>query len=181
MAGEGRKKLLYLGVLISILLLVGIGFMGGDQQEEEAARVGAIAPNFRLENLTGEKVELKKIYRQNQLTLVNFWATWCPPCRVEIPELTRFYQEYQAKGVEILAVNIWDNTSRGQLQTFADAAEMKFPVLVDVEDKTANQYQIRAVPTTIFIDQTGRIREVYMGALSYSQLQTRFERYKAAQ
>jgi len=178
-AGEGRKRLFYLGVTISILLFVGIGFIGGDKQRE-AAKIGEIAPNFKLLNLAGETVELKKIYRKNQLTLVHFWATWCSPCRWEIPELVRFYREYRAKGVEILAVVAWDGSTREQLRTFAATTEMEFSVLTDVNDETVNKYQIRAVPTTIFIDRKGRISEIYMGALTYSQMQNRFERYQAA-
>lgn len=174
MANVGRKSLFYLLVL---LLLVGVVYAFSDKQE--VAKVGAIAPNFQLENLDGAKVELKEVYRQNQLTLINFWATWCPPCRVEIPELTRFYRDYRAKGVEILAVNIWDNSSREALRTFAAAAEMIFPVLVDQEEKIANAYRIMAVPTTFFLDRQGRIKEIYTGAMTYRQIQTLVERYLA--
>ncbi|HHT49770.1 MAG TPA: TlpA family protein disulfide reductase [Firmicutes bacterium] len=176
MTKEGRKKLLYPFIFF---IIIGLGLVLGDKQEE--AKVGAVAPGFRLEGIAGERIDLKKISRQNQLTLVNFWATWCPPCRAEIPELNRVYRVYRAKGLEILAVNIWDDSTREQLRAFTNATGIEFPVLLDVDDSTATKYQIRAVPTTVFIDQKGRIREVYVGALTYGQIQTRFERYLANQ
>ncbi|HEY8392657.1 MAG TPA: TlpA disulfide reductase family protein [Capillibacterium sp.] len=174
MAGRGRKILFYLFI---IFLLAGAGYLLGGNQE--VAKVGAIAPNFQLENLAGEQVELKKIYRQNQLTLVNFRATWCPSCRAEIPALSRFYREYRTKGVEIMAVNIWDASNREQLRAYAASTGINFPVLMDRKDHAARKYRIIAVPTTVFIDRQGRIREIYLGALTYQQLQTRFERYLA--
>ena len=74
-------------------------------------------------------------------------------------------------------MNTWEDSSLEQLRAFVAAAEMEFPVLQDVKDQTADKYWVRAVPTTVFIDQNGRILEIYMGALTYGQLQTRLERY----
>lgn len=173
-----RKKGLFIaGLLVVALILVGFGFSLGGKKEGEVARVGALAPNFQLENLSGEMVELKDIYRKNQLTMVNFWATWCPPCRIEIPEFVRIYREYRARGLEILAVNVWENSTLEQLQDFVAAAGMEFPILRDVKEDAAAKYQVRGIPTTVFINRDGRIHEIFVGALSYGQLQTRLERY----
>ena len=173
------KGLFILGLLLVVLLIVGLGFGFGGKQEqlEEAARVGAQAPNFQLEDLSGAAVELKDIYRKKQLTMVNFWATWCPPCKREIPEFVRIYQEYREQGLEILAVNVWEDISPEELRAFAAAAEMEFPILRDVKEETATKYRVRGVPTTVFIDQNGRIQEIFVGALTYGQLQTRLDRY----
>ncbi|HHT05801.1 MAG TPA: TlpA family protein disulfide reductase [Hydrogenispora sp.] len=177
--GKRKKWLLISGLMLVTLLIVGFGFGLGSkkEQEGEAARVGAQAPNFQLEDLSGEVVELKDVYRKNQLTMVNFWATWCPPCRREIPEFVRIYREYREQGLEILGVNVWEDSSLKQLQAFVAAAEMEFPILRDVKAETATIYQVRAVPTTVFIDQKGRILEIFVGALTYNQLQTRLDRY----
>ncbi|NLM38346.1 MAG: TlpA family protein disulfide reductase [Firmicutes bacterium] len=172
-----KKGLFIAGLLLVILLLVGLGFNLGGKEKNEVARVGAPAPNFRLEDLSGAVVELKDIYRKNQLTLVNFWATWCPPCRREIPEFVRLYREYRERGLEILAVNAWENITLEELQAFVAAAEMEFPILRDVKEEAATKYQVRAVPTTVFIDPNGRILEIFVGALTYEQLQTKLERY----
>lgn len=176
---KGKKRLFIFGLLLVVLLVVGfsLGLAGKKEQEEELPRVGAKAPNFQLTDLARQVVELKEIYQKNQLTMVNFWATWCPPCRREIPEFVRFYRDYREQGLEILAVNTWEDSSLEQLRAFVAAAEMEFPVLQDVKDQTADKYWVRAVPTTVFIDQNGRILEIYMGALTYGQLQTRLERY----
>ena len=173
-----RKGLVLSGLFIAILVLVVLGLgTGSKQAETEAARVGAIAPNFTLTDLSGTALELKEIYRKNQLTLVNFWATWCPPCKREIPELVSFYRDYREQGLEILAVNAWDDSSLEQLRTFAEAAEMEFPILRDTKEEAVQKYGVRGVPTTIFIDGSGRIKEIYVGSLTYNQLRTRLERY----
>lgn len=176
-----KKGLFILGFLLVALPIVGFGLSlsgkQGSEQEAEAARVGAKAPNFQLEDLSGGAVELKDIYRKNQLTMVNFWATWCPPCRREIPEFVRIYREYREQGLEILAVNVWEDSSLEQLRAFVAAAEMEFPILRDLKEETAAQYRVRAVPTTVFIDQKGRIQEIFVGALTYAQLEARLERY----
>ncbi|HBR27832.1 MAG TPA: hypothetical protein DD734_06080 [Firmicutes bacterium] len=179
MAFKSRKGLLIFGVLVAVLLLIWVGLGLGEEQEEEAVSVGAVAPNFILEDLSGERVELKEVYRKHQLTLVNFWATWCPPCKREIPDLVAFYRKYQGEGVEILAVNAWEDSSLEQLQTFVASAEMEFPVLLDGEGETVKKYNIRAIPTTLFIDQSGRIKEIFMGALTSNQLETRLQKYLA--
>lgn len=177
-----KKGLFVLGLLLIVLLIVGLSFgLGGkEEREEEAAKVGGLAPNFQLVDLNGAKVELREIYRKNQLTLVNFWATWCPPCKREIPEFVRIYREYREQGLEILAVNVWDDSSLEQLKAFVAAAEMEFPILLDGKGEVATQYLVRAVPTTVFIDQSGRIREIIVGALTYSQLQNRCGKYLTA-
>lgn len=177
MAFKARRGIKFFGLLIFVLIIIWVS-LGRGEEQEEAANLGAVAPNFILEDLSGARVELKEVYRNNQLTLVNFWATWCPPCKREIPDLVAFYRKYQGKGVEILAVNVWDDSSRKQLQAFVASAQMGFAVLLDGEGETVKKYNIRAVPTTIFIDQKGRIKEIYTGALTSNQLEARLQKYK---
>jgi thiol-disulfide isomerase/thioredoxin len=176
MARKTRKGILFFSLLIFVLIAFWVN-SGRGEEKVEAAKLGAVAPNFILEDLAGARVELKEVYRKNQLTMVNFWATWCPPCKQEIPDLVAFYRKHQGKGVELLAINVWDNSSRKQLQAFVASAQMEFPVLLDGEGETVNKYNIRAVPTTIFIDQSGQIKEIITGALTSHQLETRLQKY----
>ena len=147
------------------------------REEKSLPQVGKTAPNFQLIDLSGKQVELKEVYPQNQITLVNFWGSWCPPCKMEIPEFVQFYSEYRRKGLEILAVNTWDNNSLETIKKFAETAGMNFPVLLDTKNQVVQMYGVRAVPTTVFIDQTGQIKEIFVGMINYNQLKARMEKY----
>lgn len=170
-----RKGFMILMLILAVFAIVVFGFLTNGQEGIEEPKVGKVAPGFRLADLSGKMVELKAVYQKNPVTLVNFWATWCPPCRREIPEFNRIYQEYQAKGLEILAVNTWDDSSLEQIKEFVEQAEMKFPVLLDAEGKVVNRYGVRGVPTTVVIDQTGRIREIVVGMMNYHLLKSRLD------
>ncbi len=171
-----RKRILFLVLLIVVLAFVGFTFFTNGQDEPEEPRVGKISPNFRLPDLSGRMVELKAVYPKNRVTLVNFWATWCGPCRVEIPEFNRIYQEYRGKGLEILAVNTWDESKPESIKTFVEQAKMEFPILLDTEWKVATQYGVRGIPTTVIIGPTGHIQEIIVGMTTYQRLKERLEK-----
>ena len=177
MRKEQKKRFLSFFVLIVAVSLIFVGILTLGKEEKEEPKVGGLAPNFQLKNLSGNLIELKAVYKINRVTLVNFWTTWCPPCQKEIPEFARFYSEYKEKGVEILAVNTWDDSSPEQIGEFAKKAGMEFPILSDSNDKVVKSYRIRGVPTTVFIDQTGRIREIFVGIMTYDQLKVRIDKY----
>jgi peroxiredoxin len=147
------------------------------REEKSLPQVGKAAPDFQLTDLSGKQVELKQVYPQNRITLVNFWGSWCPPCKMEIPEFIQFYSEYRKKGLEILAVNTWDNNSLETIKEFAETVGMNFPVLLDTKNEVVKLYGVRAVPTTFFLDHTGRIKEIFTGMINYNQLKARMEKY----
>jgi len=168
--------------LILIVLVVGMfgwaiyEFVGSDDEgddsasdtEESSDQVGLgkgdIAPDFELKTLDGETVRLSD-YRGERV-FVNFWATWCPPCRAEIPDLLKLYEN---KDVEILAVDL-TNTEQSEEDVieFTEDFEMNtFPVLMDVDADVAVEYQVQAYPTTYMVDSNGRIQFSAMGAMNY--------------
>lgn len=159
------------------LIIAAVIFVYLFQKEEEPAlpQVNAVAPNFSLIAVTGERIELKEVYKENNLTVVNFWATWCPPCRAEIPEFIEVYREYKDRGVEILAVNLGEDAD--SVRDFVRSYGMTFPVLLDPEGKTGEAYMIRAIPTTFFIDKRGVIRWIQTGTMSYKQLKSLVDRF----
>ena len=108
---------------------------------------------------------------RNRITLVNFWATWCPPCRAEIPELVKFYGEYKTKGVALLAVNLQESPEA--VKAFAGKNGMRFPVLLDSSGKVAQVYQVYAIPTTFILDRHGVIRDLIQGSINLATLQTK--------
>ncbi|HHU50678.1 MAG TPA: TlpA family protein disulfide reductase [Firmicutes bacterium] len=173
---KNLKNLLFLGGVL--LLLAGITLLPLMEREKSRAETedrervapvqGAFAPNFSLFNLSGEQVELKVVYEQSDLTILNFWATWCGPCQREIPDFNRFAQEYRGRGVAIVAVNLQEKPA--QVREFVRKQAMEFPVLLDTEAKVAREYYVTAIPTTFFIDREGRIRLVHRGMLDYDRL-----------
>jgi thiol-disulfide isomerase/thioredoxin len=119
-----------------------------------------IAPDFTLTNLTGEEVSLSD-YRGTPV-MVNFWATWCPPCRAEMP-LIQSYQDKFGDDFVVLAVNGGDTLE--QVQSFADANGYTLNFLLDPEISVADLYKVRGFPTSLFIDSAGNLQAVHIGEL----------------
>lgn len=134
-----------------------------EETDEVGISVGQIAPDFELEGHGGDTVRLSD-YRGERV-IVNFWATWCPPCRAEIPDFNKLYEN---KDVEILAVNLTstENSNEGVSQ-FIEEYEMEFPVPMDVNSEVANAYDVVAYPTSYMIDSSGHIHHVALGAMNY--------------
>ena len=135
---------------------------------------GQIAPNFKLQTINGETVQLSDY--KGKRVIVNFWATWCPPCRAEIPDFQKLYEK---KDVEILGVNLTETEeSPEQVETFIKEFGMTFPVVMDVNSDVADTYQVSAYPTSYMIDSNGRIQFVAMGALNYDLMIQEYEKMK---
>ncbi len=134
---------------------------------------GEFAPDFELKTLEGNTVRLSD-YKGEQRVLVNFWATWCPPCRAEIPDLQKLYDK---KDVAILAVNLTGSEkSEGDVKDFVEEFGMTFPVLKDTNSDVASTYQVRAYPTSYMIDSNGRIQFIAMGAMNYDLMVQELEK-----
>lgn len=122
--------------------------------------VGQEAPDFGVPDLSGETVQLSD-YR-GQVVLLNFWASWCGPCRMEVPGLVALYGRYRDRGLAVLAVNLGE--PREQVESFADAYQMTFPVLLDMEGQTRYLYPTRGIPTSLILDREGVVRNVLVGS-----------------
>ncbi len=157
-------------VIVLILLFASAGLTIGSGLQKPAPQLGRIAPDFTLKEIEGQKLNLKTVISKNKVTIVNFWATWCPPCRAEIPEFIEFAKKYKTEKVALLAVNIKEDSKK--VKEFAKEAGMNFPILLDSDGKVAEAYQIYAVPTTFFIDSSGKIREKVEGSVDLSRLES---------
>lgn len=118
-----------------------------------------LAPPFRLPSLTGEQVDLASL--RGKVVLVNFWASWCPPCREELPELERISREYRDKGVEIVGINI-DQEKENALR-FVKRFSLTYTILFDENFKVVEEYRAKAMPTSYLIDRDGRVSQVFHG------------------
>ena len=108
---------------------------------------------FELESLEGDSISLGSF--KGKIVLLNFWATWCGPCREEIPSMQELYEAYQDRGLEIIAVNLMED--KKSVQKFADSFGMTFPILLDADGRVGRIYGARAIPTTYLIDAEGYI------------------------
>jgi cytochrome c biogenesis protein CcmG/thiol:disulfide interchange protein DsbE len=124
-------------------------------------REGFLAPNFTLESLSGDRVTLSDM--RGKAIVLNLWASWCPPCRAEMPAIQRVYQENHERGLEVLAVNMTAQDNLAAVETFIHEFNLTFPVLLDTGGEVGTTYLMRALPTTFFIDRDGVIQRVIVG------------------
>ena len=135
------------------------------------AAVGRPAPDFTLPTLEGDAVSLSD-YRGRPV-LMNFWATWCAPCRLEMPELVRAYNTHQAEGFVVLAVDLTDQDSIDDVRAFVEEFDMTFPVLLDETGAVYNElYRLLGLPMSVFVDREGRIERIYIGLMTADQIDT---------
>ena len=120
---------------------------------------GQTAPDFALKSSTGENLRLSE-YR-GDVVMINFWATWCGPCRQEMPLLDELYSRYQRVGFNLLGVNI-DDDSRRAMQ-MAEELGIDFPVLFDARKEVSRLYEVEAMPVTVLVDREGTVRYVHHG------------------
>lgn len=133
---------------------------------------GQIAPDFQLTTLEGQTVKLSDF--RGQQVMINFWATWCPPCRAEMPDMQKFYEN---NDVQILAVNLLQSeSSLDKVQKFIDEFELTFTIPLDEESVVSNEYEIIAYPASFMIDSNGRIQFIALGAMNYDIMVQEFEK-----
>ncbi|AMA72421.1 MULTISPECIES: TlpA family protein disulfide reductase [Aneurinibacillus] len=145
-----------------VLALIGYSLYSiSGSKKEEKAKVGFHAPNFSLIGLDGKTYHLSEI---NKPVLINFWASWCGPCRAETPVLIRLYKKYNGK-FEILAVNVTANDKQENAKKFAAFFQIPFPVLFDKNGDITEKYQVAHFPTNVFINEDGEIIHIADGIL----------------
>lgn len=124
-----------------------------------AAEVSGPAADFTLKSRSGQNLRLSE--QKGNVVLINFWASWCGPCRQEMPKLEALYQKYQHLGFTILGVNVDKESGKGEA-LLKDSA-VSFPILFDPESTVSRLYNIKAMPTTIIVDRSGNKRYLHLG------------------
>ena len=128
--------------------------------DQNGIAVGDQAPNFTLQTVDGKEVNLSD-YKGKKVFL-NFWATWCPPCKAEMPHMQSFY-EGNPENVEILAVNLEESNEKAK--DFADQYELTFPILMDKEGTVAETYEVYTIPTTYVLNEDGTVHQKIVGPM----------------
>jgi len=125
-----------------------------------AATVSGPAPNFTLQSNAGGQVSLASL--KGKVVMVNFWATWCVPCRQEMPHLEALYEKYNSLGFELLAVNVEKNNAEGA-RKWLQETPVTFPVLFDPENQVTKLYKVQTMPSTVIIGRDGTMRFMHNG------------------
>jgi peroxiredoxin len=129
---------------------------------EPAPEVGHPAPDFTLKDLDGNVVRLNDL--RGKVVFINFWATWCPPCRAEMPAIEALHQEYKDKGVIVIGVDISEPEST--VRQYIQQGGFSWTIVLDSTAKVARDYQIVAIPTSYFLDKEGIIKAVNVGPMT---------------
>jgi peroxiredoxin len=157
----------FTAVSILVLLISGawIYISAPDQNQmqvsQEAPSVGFIAPDFELETMQGESIHLADL--RGKAVIINLWASWCGPCRAEMPAMQTVFEKYADEDFTILAVNATNQDDISSARAFASELGLSYPILLDVNGIVSDLYNLRALPTTFFIDPEGQIQEVIIG------------------
>lgn len=153
-----RQKRLWILIVVPALLILSMNFLfsfGKKENVTVGVKEGDVAPDFSLYDINGKSYNLKGV-RGKKVVLLVFWATWCPYCVEEIPQLNKIYQEYSKKGLEVWVVNI--SEKKDKVSKFAANRGINYTVLLDSSGKIADLYQIRGIPANIILDKNGIIQ-----------------------
>lgn len=158
--------------LVFLLSLIGYGLWQAvlPSEVEAGVSIGNKAPDFELETLSGEVMSLSSLEGKN--VLLNFWASWCPPCKAEMPDMQKFY-ENNKDDIVVVGINLTTSEpSIDEVKKFVDDYGLTFPVLLDKKDQVGGKmYQVLSIPTSYFIDSEGIIRNKFVGAMSYETME----------
>jgi len=166
---EGDNKRLSIGSIVLLVGIIGVILVLGLQlsRQNETQPTSGIAPDFYVELFDGSDFRLSD-YRGN-VVLVNFWGSWCGPCRQEAPELQALYEDYKDDGFLIIGVN-WLESSRQKALDFIDEFGITYPNGEDLGEIIANQYHIQGAPENFLIDKKGNVSQFVYGVVQYDNL-----------
>ena len=125
----------------------------------QAMDMNSPAPDFTLKSLTGENLKLSEL--RGNVVLLNFWASWCGPCRQEMPLLEKMHNKYKGLGFTVMGVNVEEDSSKAKAMAKKD--KLSFPVLFDTQSQVSKAYQVSAMPSTVIIDRDGKVRYLHKG------------------
>lgn len=178
------KTILAVGLLAVLAIFIAREFIVSEEEKQSAnneqiestadmeniqdtgLQIGETAPDFTLTNLQGESMTLSDF--RGQKVILNFWASWCGPCRAEMPDMQKFYEATSDQDIEVLAVNLTHfERQREHVDEFVEEFGLTFPIPLDVDNKQYDAYKVLTIPTTYFLDEQGIIQQKHLGPMSY--------------
>ena len=178
------KTILAVGLLAVLAIFIAREFIVSEEEKQSAnneqiestadmeniqdtgLQIGETAPDFTLTNLQGESMTLSDF--RGQKVILNFWASWCGPCRAEMPDMQKFYEATSDQDIEVLAGNLTHfERQREHVDEFVEEFGLTFPIPLDVDNKQYDAYKVLTIPTTYFLDEQGIIQQKHLGPMSY--------------
>lgn len=163
----GRSKL-FIGAASLAVLAFAFVMVWLQSSKYEPLTVGKAAPDFELPDLQDRRVRLSDF--RGKVVFLNFWATWCKPCKEEMPSMEVLYRNFKDDGLVVLAVSIDRVTTKDDIPPFVQSLDLSFPVLIDSWGQTDKRYKLMGVPETYIIDQNGILREKIIGPRDWTRL-----------
>jgi peroxiredoxin len=168
---DNRITILIVAATVTFVVLQRQGFfLPGPTTETTSPVSRTLAPDFALPDLEGNVRRLSDF--QGKVVLLNFWATWCPPCRAEMPSMETLYQAYKDQGFEILAVSS-DVQGAAIVQPFMQEYRLSFPALLDRTGRVNGMYGVRSIPTSYLVDRQGQVVSREIGARNWANAEAR--------
>lgn len=159
-----RQQLTAIGIVVGVLVIAAVALVRWNGNEIFLVGLGSKAPNFHAKTVDGARHEENLSQYKGSVVLLNVWATWCPPCVVEMPAIQRLYQDLGPQGLKVIAVSIDTEATDSAVRAFATKRGLTFDVLRDSAQKITQQYQTTGVPETFVIGRDGVIRKKVIGA-----------------
>lgn len=169
-----KQNRIYIRVAILGVLLVALVFAlySSFVKDPNAVKVGKTAPNFSLERLDGGELALSDL--RGKGVVLNFWGTWCEPCKAEMPALQKKYETYKNQGLEVVGVNIGESPIT--VEPFIKQYGVDFPIVLDRKSQITKLYRIGPIPTTFFISPEGKVEEIFIGQLNEALIASKVEK-----
>jgi len=171
-----KKRSIIRGVILLVLAcaIIYTIYNSATKDEVKVLADGDKAPDFELVDLEGNTHRLSDY--KGQGVFLNFWGTWCEPCKKEMPAMERQYQQFKDKGVQVLAVNIAQ--SNFEVQKFVDEYDLTFPVVIDKTKSVMQAYNVGQLPASFLVSPDGKVKRIPPGELSEEQIQSLMESIK---
>ncbi|WP_066060854.1 thiol-disulfide oxidoreductase ResA [Neobacillus soli] len=172
-----KKRRLIIRTIILFILGAAVAYTLYEnltKDNKQKVAVGEAAPDFALVDMQGNKHRLSEY--KGQGVFLNFWGTWCPPCKKEMPYINNQYHQFKDKGVQLMSVDIQESPLA--VSQFADRLKLDFPIMIDTDKEVMNTYGIDLLPATFLIDKNGKVLKYHTGELSEDKIREFMEKIK---
>ncbi|AZU63195.1 thiol-disulfide oxidoreductase ResA [Neobacillus mesonae] len=171
-----KRRLIMRSIILAVLVAAVAYTLYANFMKDHAEKVavGSLAPDFVLTDMQGNKHKLSDY--KGQGVFLNFWGTWCPPCKKEMPYINNQYHQFKDKGVQVLSVNIQE--SELAVNQFADRYKLDFPIVIDTDKEVMTTYGIDNLPATFLIDKDGKVVKSTTGEMSEDMVRDFMEKIK---